>query len=112
MTRRYVDTSPGRAPVRIYYADCYWWIARFFRGISVMNASGIVQQRAAHDYDRPLLIVSDRRKRKATPEGAPTPGFFWTLPAKMRDACHPHASDHAMTPARPHPSSAGSIVAD
>ena len=44
---------------------------RFFRGISVLNASGIVQQRAAHDFDRPLHVVSDRRKRKrkATAEG-------------------------------------------
>ena len=37
---------------------------RTYRGISVLNTSGIVQQRTAHDFDRPLNVVSDRRKRK------------------------------------------------
>eukprot|EP00966_Prymnesium_polylepis_P257566 5950260-Prymnesium_polylepis.1 len=32
------------------------FVMRTFRGISVLNASGIVQQRAAHDFDRPLHI--------------------------------------------------------
>ena len=40
------------------------YVMRYFRGISVHNASGIVQQRAAHDFDRPSNVVSDRRKRK------------------------------------------------
>eukprot|EP00966_Prymnesium_polylepis_P125508 2901719-Prymnesium_polylepis.2 len=48
------------------------FVMRTFRGISdsVLNASGIVQhERAAHDFDRLLHVVSDRRKRKATAEG-------------------------------------------
>lgn len=59
---------------------------RTYRGISVLNASGIVQQRAAHDFDRPANVVSDRRKRKATPEDAPPVGFFWQLNASLRES--------------------------
>ena len=60
------------------------YVMRFFRGISVLNASGIVQQRTAHDFDHPLLIVSDRRKRKtagAEPESdkRQEAGFFWSV---------------------------------
>jgi len=59
------------------------FVMRTYRGISVLNASGIVQQRTAHDFDRPLLIVSDRRKRKAKSADPPThekttAGFFWS----------------------------------
>eukprot|EP00966_Prymnesium_polylepis_P064269 1489982-Prymnesium_polylepis.3 len=63
-----------------------------FRGLSVINASGIVQQRAAHDFDRPLRVVSDRRKRKASAEAQeeaeadPQPGFFWRLECNARRA--------------------------
>ena len=59
---------------------------RIFRNISVLNASGVVQQRASHDYDRPLQVVSDRRKRKAAePEAAaPRLGFFWRLSRELR----------------------------
>jgi hypothetical protein len=60
------------------------YVMRTFRGISVLNASGIVQQRTAHDFDHPLLIVSDRRKRKtagAEPESDAhqEAGFFWSV---------------------------------
>ena len=58
------------------------YVMRTYRGISTLHASGIVQQRTAHDFDRPLNIVSDRRKRKASAEAqeeaAPKPGFFWS----------------------------------
>ena len=41
-----------------------------------------MQQRTAHDFDRPLKIVSDRRKRKASAEAqeeaAPKAGFFFS----------------------------------
>ena len=65
------------------------FVMRTFRRISVVNASGVVQQRTAHDFDRPLTVVSDRRKRKAT---APEPekqeaGFFWrVLNSTLRDS--------------------------
>ena len=61
---------------------------RTFRGISVPNVSGIVEQRNAHDYDHPVLIVSDRRKRKAgggEPERRQE-GFFWRLAVAARHA--------------------------
>ena len=62
---------------------------RSSRGISCFNTSGIVVQRNAHDFDWPLNIKSDRRKRKATPEGqaeaeAQQPGFFWQLSRELR----------------------------
>lgn len=57
---------------------------RTFRGLSVLNVSGIVQQRTAHDFDRPAAVVSDRRKRKVTQEEAPTVGFFWTLSGSLQ----------------------------
>lgn len=66
------------------------YVLRCYRGLSIFNASGIVQQRASHDFDRPLHVVSDRRKRKATVEAeaqaqaAPQPGFFWRLPRELR----------------------------
>ena len=67
------------------------YFMRFFRGMSVVNVSGLVQQRTAHDFDRPLRIVSDRRKRKATAaaqDEAETlqAGFFWRLQQPMRHA--------------------------
>eukprot|EP00966_Prymnesium_polylepis_P176107 4076282-Prymnesium_polylepis.1 len=63
------------------------FVMRTFRHISVVNASGIVQQRTAHDFDQPLTIISDRRKRKATtPEPEKQePGFFWRLEKRFRD---------------------------
>jgi len=47
-----------------------------------------VEQRNAHDFDRPVLIVSDRRKRKQEPaEPEKTePGFFWRFTPPMRYA--------------------------
>ena len=65
------------------------WVMRTFRGISVLNASGIVQQRSSHDFERAVKIVSDRRKRKATSEAQPEQkdGFFWSvLTAALRSA--------------------------
>ena len=53
-------------------------VMRSYRHISTLNASGMVQQRTAHDFDRPLAIVSDRRKRKATAVETPKAGFFWS----------------------------------
>ena len=67
------------------------YVMRAFRNISVFNASGAVQQRTAHDFDHPLIIVSDRRKRKAGNEepaaDAQEAGFFWrVLDGKLRGA--------------------------
>lgn len=65
---------------------------RTYRHISTFNVAGMVQQRGAYDYlgDRPLRVVSDRRKRKATGEAAdvaaPQPGFFWRLTRDLRGA--------------------------
>lgn len=57
-------------------------VARTHRGISVLNLSGIVQQRGTGDFERPLTIISDRRKRKSTGEQPEQPqpkaGFFWS----------------------------------
>lgn len=66
------------------------YVMRTYRGISVLNASGIVQQRAAHDFDRELNIVSDRRKRKRDAEEQDEQrgdGFFWaTLTSELRSS--------------------------
>ena len=59
------------------------FVMRTFRGISVLNASGIVEQRNAHDFDRAVLIMSDRRKRKVEREKA-VEGFFWRLSKEAR----------------------------
>ena len=82
------------------------YVMRTFRGISVLNASGIVQQRTAHDFDRALTVVSDRRKRKQG--GAEPPaqkdGFFWSvLDGKLRCALVEmarHGLAHAQAEAR------------
>ena len=39
---------------------------------------------SAHDFDRPLTVVSDRRKRKAEPEQQQKLGFFWRLSRELR----------------------------
>lgn len=57
-------------------------VMRAHRHISTLHASGLVQQRTAHDFDRPLTVVSDRRKRKDGEEQPPQHemrpgGFFW-----------------------------------
>lgn len=62
------------------------YIMRTFRNLSVFNASGAVQQRAAHDFDRPLNVVSDRRKRKTEPEQQQQLGFFWRLSKELRSS--------------------------
>ena len=56
----------------------YDYLARIFRNASAENISGIVQQRRNGDFEQPLNVASDRRKRK---HDAPEPsrgGFFWT----------------------------------
>ena len=77
------DSAENKFAIGDYYM-------RTYRHISTFNVSGMVQQRGAHDYDRPLRVVSDRRKRKATPEAeaeaAPQPGFFWRLTRELRRA--------------------------
>ena len=68
----------------------YYYITRFFRSISVLNATGSFQQRGAHDFDCPLHMVSDHRKRKATPEATreaetqQQEGIFWRLSKELR----------------------------
>ena len=77
-----IDGTNDRSENKFAIAD---YVMRNYRGISVHNASGIVQQRSAHDFDRPSRVVSDRRKRKATE--APlefTGGFFWQLSRELR----------------------------
>ena len=64
---------------------------RTYQKSSIHNASGIIQQGSAHDFDRELTIVSDRRKRKAPgadtePEEVRPCGYFWTLGPKTRSA--------------------------
>ena len=81
-----IDGTNDRSESKFATAD---YIMRTYRGIAVFNASGIVQQRSAHDFDRPARIVSDRRKRKTLerppeqPERAPL-GFFWQLSHELR----------------------------
>ena len=78
---------------------------RSFRGISVLNTSGIVQQRAAHDFDRPMAVVSDRRKRKAAALEAPKVGFFWRLAPSLRNSLITFGRRHvqaALTEGRAH----------
>ena len=63
------------------------FVMRTFRKISVANASGIVEQRNAHDFDRAVTIVSDRRKRKVSDEPEKQQvGFFWRLTEAARHA--------------------------
>jgi hypothetical protein len=78
-----IDGTNDRSENKFAIAD---YVMRTYRGISVFNASGIVQQRSAHDFDRPSRVVSDRRKRKQTAEPPPefTGGFFWTLSRALR----------------------------
>ena len=62
-------------------------VKRNFRGMSVFNLSGIVQQRTVHDFDRPIMVVSDRRKRKAAAEQPPPQmGMFWRLAQPLRSS--------------------------
>ena len=92
-----IDGTNDRSENKFAIAD---YIMRAYRGISVFNASGIVQQRSAHDFDRPTRVVSDRRKRKATPEPPVlTGGFFWTLSRELRHALIEMAR-HELKPAQ------------
>ncbi|EOD24721.1 hypothetical protein EMIHUDRAFT_206823 [Emiliania huxleyi CCMP1516] len=83
--RRTIDAHATNDAVENKFAIADY-IMRFYRNMSVFNVSGVVQQRAAHDYDRPLDVVSDRRKRKAEPAEAPPLGFFWRLRADLRSS--------------------------
>ena len=83
--RRTIDAHVTNDAVENKFAIADY-IMRFYRNMSVFNVSGVVQQRAAHDYDRPLDVVSDRRKRKAEPAEAPPVGFFWRLRADLRSS--------------------------
>ena len=93
-----IDGTNDRSENKFAIAD---FVMRTYRGISIVNASGIVQQRSAHDFDRPSRVVSDRRKRKATAAGAADAaanadaattaaqpkvggGFFWRLSCELR----------------------------
>ena len=81
-----IDGTNDSSENKFAIADRYM---RFFRGVSTLNLAGLVQQRNAHDFDRPVLIVSDRRKRKRAEEPAaraPKPGFFWRLSPEARSA--------------------------
>ena len=79
-----IDGTNDRSENKFAIAD---YVMRTYRGISVLNASGVVQQRSAHDFDRPLRIVSDRRKRKATTEQPKFEGgFFWRLSEELRSS--------------------------
>merc|ERR1711965_600157 len=71
------------------------FVSRTYRNIAVHNQAGIIEQRGTHDFDRPLNVLSDKRKRKATPEAEaeaeaarqrPQPGFFWRLSRELRHA--------------------------
>ena len=54
-------------------------VMRSYRGSTTENYAGMVQQAYNHDFDQPINVVSDRRKRKAdAPEPKPIGGFFWT----------------------------------
>ena len=56
-------------------------LMRTFRGATSEAYAGMVQQAYNHDFDMPLNVASDRRKRKAdTPDPTPRGGFFWSSP--------------------------------
>ena len=83
-----IDGSNDRCENKFARGD---FVMRTYRKISILNASGIIQQGSAHDFDRELKIVSDRRKRKAPsadtePDEVRPCGFFWTLGVKFRAA--------------------------
>jgi len=76
-----IDGTNDRCESKFAVAD---YLMRKFRGISVFNASGIVQQQSAHDFERPTRVLSDRRKRKATdPPPAFVGGFFWQMSREL-----------------------------
>ena len=50
--RRTIDAHATNDAVENKFAIADY-IMRFYRNMSVFNVSGVVQQRAAHDYDRP-----------------------------------------------------------
>ena len=52
---------------------------RTYRHSTAEAYSGMVQQAYNHDFDMPLNVASDRRKRKAdAPEPSIHGGFFWS----------------------------------
>ena len=50
------------------------------------RSSGIVQQRTAHDFDRPLNVLSDRRKRKASADEDDGPSQQVSKRARVEEA--------------------------
>ena len=54
-------------------------VMRSYRRSTTENYSGMVQQAYNHDFDLPLNVASDRRKRAAdAPDPTPAGGFFWS----------------------------------
>ena len=54
-------------------------VMRTYRRSTTENYSGMVQQAYNHDFDQPINVDSDRRKRKAgAPDPSPSGGFFWS----------------------------------
>ena len=54
-------------------------VMRTYRHSTAEAYSGMVQQAYNHDFDMPLNVASDRRKRKAdAPEPSIHGGFFWS----------------------------------
>ena len=51
---------------------------RTYRNATAENIAGMVQQAYNQDFDQPLNVASDRRKRKSdAPEPSVGGGFFW-----------------------------------
>jgi len=74
--------------------------SRTFRNCSAENISGMVQQARNGDFDMPLNVASDRRKRKAGEEMPAQPGgFFWSdeLTDKLRVSLVAAVRKHAET---------------
>ena len=61
------------------------FVMRTYRNISVLHASGYVQQRAATDFDRAKNVVSNKRKQLGDGE-APRDGFYWRQSSELRRA--------------------------
>ena len=91
-----VESHFGRADV----------VMRTYRRATTENYSGMVQQAYNRDFDQPINVASDRRKRKAgTPDPSPSGGFFWSdaltveLRASLVSAVRKEA-EHARTEGR------------
>ena len=81
-------------------------VMRSYRRATTENYSGMVQQAYNHDFDQPINVASDRRKRKAdAPDPSLLGGFFWSdaltdeLRASLVSAVRKEA-EHARTAGR------------